>query len=103
MSLVQLIKDYYVARGLTFPNFDNAIKFVITEIAEVLELDLDRSGTWVRNNPENKPKYNKEDMAEELGDAIFMLIVAGIADGVDPLEALTNKINRKMSKTNSKV
>ena len=101
-ELTDIIVDYYELRGLKFPNFDNAMKFVVTELAEVLELDLDRIGGWTRNHPESKPKYNKEDMAEELGDAIMMLIVAGIADGVDPIDALVKKIKRKLSTTTPK-
>jgi NTP pyrophosphatase (non-canonical NTP hydrolase) len=97
-DLVNLIKEYYDYRDLKWPNFDSAMKFVQTEIAEVYELDLAREGGWVRNNPQNKPTYNKEDMAKELGDCIMMLVVAGIAEGVDPIEALTNKINKKMGK-----
>jgi len=95
-ELVNVIKDYYEKRNLTWPNFDNAIKFLVTELAEVEELDLDRSSSWVRNHPETKPKYNKEDMAEELGDVVLMAMVAGIVDGVDPLEALLNKMNNKL-------
>lgn len=94
--LIKKIKEYYAKRNLTWPNFDNAMKFVMTEIAEVYELDLDRSGDWVRNNPENKPKFNKEELAEELGDAIFMLVVAGIAEGVDPIKAIYKKMERKL-------
>jgi NTP pyrophosphatase (non-canonical NTP hydrolase) len=97
-DLVKLIKEYYDYRDLKWPNFDSAMKFVQTEIAEVYELDLAREGGWVRNNPQNKPTYNKEDMAKELGDCIMMLVVAGIAEGVDPVEALVNKINKKMGK-----
>lgn len=98
MDLIAEVLNYYEKRGLAFPNFDNAMKFVMTEIAEVFELDLDRSGTWVRNNPQNKPKFNKEDLSEELGDAIFMLVVAGIAEGVNPIQSLLNKMNRKLEK-----
>jgi len=98
-SVVEKIKEYYEKRKLTKPNFDNAMKFVQTEIAEVYELDLDRSGDWVRNNPQNKPQFNKEDLAEELGDAIMMLIVAGIAEDVDPIQALLDKMERKLGQS----
>ncbi len=98
VSLVELVKYYYEKRGLTYPNFDNSMKFVATEIAEVYELDLARTGGWIRNNPQSKPSYSKESMAEELGDAIMMLIVAGIQEGVDPIDAMTSKIKKKLSK-----
>lgn len=96
--LIPLIKLYYQSRKLKWPNFDSAMKFVMTELAEVYELDLAREDGWVRNHPENKPKYSREDMAEELGDAIMMLIVAGIAEEVDPLQALEDKIKSKLEK-----
>ena len=96
-ELVDRIIDYYNKRGLKFPNFDNAMKFVTTEIAEVYELDLSRIGGWVRNHPENKPDFDKEALSEELGDAIMMLIVAGIAEGVDPIDSLQNKIKHKLN------
>lgn len=97
MTLVEIITDYYNKRGLTWPNFDNAMKFALTEIAEVFELDLARTGGWVRNNPQNKPEFDKDKLATELGDAIMMLMVAGIAEGVDPIDALNKKISKKLS------
>lgn len=97
-NLVDKIQEYYDKRGLKFPNFDNAMKFVATEIAEVYELDLSRIGGWVRNNPDSKPDFDKNALAEELGDAIMMLVVAGMAEGVDPIEALQNKMERKLKK-----
>lgn len=96
MTLVDKIKNYYDRRGLKWPNFSDAMKFVHTELAEVYELDLDRIGGFVRNHPENKPKFNKERLSEELGDAIFMLMVAGIVEGVDPLQSLEEKMERKL-------
>lgn len=98
--VVKVIEDYYMKRGLKFPDFSDAMKFVHTEIAEIYELDLARTGGWVRNHPENKPAFNKQDLAEELGDAIMMLIVAGMAEGVDPVDALYRKIERKLTKLN---
>lgn len=98
-DLYNLIKEYYEYRKLTWPNFDNAMKFVMTEVAEVYEIDLARSGKWVRNNPDSKPEFDKDALAKELGDAIMMLIVAGMVEGVNPLEALENKIKSKMGKT----
>ncbi len=96
-ALVEIIKDYFNTRGLVWPNFDNAMKFAQTELAEVYEIDLARN-TWVRNNPQDKPEFDKEELAKELGDAIMMLIVAGIAEGVDPVDALLEKIGKKVDK-----
>lgn len=98
LDIVDLVKDYYRKRGLTYPSFDNAMKFLQTELAEVYELDLARIGGWVRNNPQNKPEFSKEKLAEELGDAIMMLIVAGLAENVNPIQALESKMQRKLGK-----
>lgn len=95
MALAKLIEMYYKKRGLAVPSFDNAMKFVQTELGEVYELDLDRSGTWVRNNPQDKTKFDKEKLAKELGDCIMMLMVAGMAEDVDPLDALIKKMCEK--------
>lgn len=97
-DLTDLITEYYTERNLKFPNFRDALAFVQTELGEVYELDLARVGGWKRNNPQNKPTFSKEELGRELGDAIMMLIVAGLAEGVDPLLSLENKIKSKMNK-----
>jgi NTP pyrophosphatase (non-canonical NTP hydrolase) len=98
-DLTELIIEYYEKRGLVWPSFDDAIKFVVTELGEVLEVDLSRKD-WVRNNPENKPTFSKEALSTELGDVIFMLMVAGYVEGVNPIQSLKDKINRKLEKLN---
>ena len=98
--MIDIIKDYYEKRQLKWPDFHQAMKFVHTEIGEVYELDLSRDGGWVRNNPENKEPFNKQRLAEELGDCVMMLIVAGIAEGVDVESALKNKLSNKLKKEN---
>lgn len=95
-DLQKFITVYYDKRQLKWPNFDDAMKFVATEIGEVYEVDLSRTEGWVRNNPDGKPAFSKEKLASELGDVIMMVMVAGIAEGVDPLEALINKMLRKL-------
>lgn len=90
---------YYIKeRPLIMPNFDDAMKFVITELAEVYEFDLSRK-TWIRNNPDDKPSFSKEKLSEELGDAIMMLMVAGIAEGVNPLKSLYEKTQLKLKES----
>lgn len=95
-KIILCIKDYYEKRGLKWPTSDDAMKFVQTEIAEVYELMLARTGGYIRNHPENKPDYSGERMAEELGDAIMMLLVTGIQEGVNPIEAMLKKIGGKV-------
>ena len=90
-----LILDYFVKRKLKFPNFDDAMKFAITEIAEAYEIDLAQYG-YIRNNPHEKPFFDKQKLEEELGDVLMMIQVAGIVVGVNPMKGLIRKINRKL-------
>lgn len=95
-TLVALVETYYAHRDLKWPTTIQALMWAQTELAEVYELLLARDGGWVRNNPESKEAFSKERLAEELGDTIMMLFVAGIIEGVDPIAALKNKIESKM-------
>jgi NTP pyrophosphatase (non-canonical NTP hydrolase) len=96
MNLTEQVKHYYEKRELKHPNVWEALGFVATELGEVYEVLMSMVGGWVRNNPEKHPQKTKNDLAEELGDVIFMLIVAGIEEGVDPIEALREKMKRKL-------
>lgn len=95
-GIFNLIKHYYAERGFRIPTTEQAVMWAQTEIGEVCELLLARIGGWKRNNPDSHPKFSKELLAEELGDVIMMLLVAGIAEGVDPLHALRMKMRRKL-------
>lgn len=97
MELVDRVKDYYDKRGLKWPDVWKAIAFSQTEVSEVYELLFSREGGFVRNHPENKPVFTKDKLAEELGDAIFMLLVAGYSEDVDPLDAMQKKMERKLN------
>ena len=95
--LNHLIKSEYEVRGLKWPqSADDATDWALTELAEVKELLLARKGGWVRNNPGDHPGFDRELLAEELGDVIRMCIVAGIVEGVDALAAMVENSRRKM-------
>ena len=70
---------------------EDAILFAQTEISEAVEVLFARK-SYVRNHPEDKPGWSASAFGEELGDAIFMLIVAGIMIGVDPIMAMYTKM-----------
>jgi len=93
--LARAIDAYYRCRGLKWPTTEQALMFAQTELGEVYELLLARESGWVRNNPDDKPEYSDQALAEELGDTVMMLIVAGLAAGVDPIEALLDKMEEK--------
>lgn len=101
MNLSEIIKDYFEKRGLKWsPNSWQSLAFLQTELAEVYELLLDRESGYVRNNPQNKPQFDKDKLEEELGDVIMMTMVTGIIEGVDPLQGLLKKMERKLKALN---
>ena len=91
------VTEYYELRGLHWPTVEEALQFVHTELGEAYEILLARNPNWVRNNPDDKPGFSAEALGEELGDTIMMLVVAGLAAGVDPVSALLDKIDRKLA------
>lgn len=90
--MLSAIEAYFERKGLKWPDSWRALGWANTELAEVYELILAKDGGWVRNNPEDHDGWSPERFAEELGDTIMMLLVAGYAEGVDALLALENKI-----------
>lgn len=96
-DLMMEIVEYCLKRKYVFPNAWQAMGWVNTEIGEVYELLLAREADWVRNNPDSKAPYSRIQMAEELGDIIFMVMLAGYAQGVNPMDAMIAKMARKLS------
>ena len=96
MLLNDIVEDYYEARGLVWPDSRAALLWALTELAEAAELELARDD-WVRNNPGDKEEWSSERFAEELGDVIFMCIVAAIVEGEDALKAMIDKLSRKLT------
>lgn len=94
---MQLIVEYARKRQYVMPNAMQAMAWVNTEIGEVYELLLQKEATWVRNNPDSKTPYSPQQVAEELGDVIFMIMLAGYAEGVNPLDAMKAKMERKLN------
>ena len=97
-QLAEKIIEYYEKRELVKPTLQEALNWVHTELGEVYEVVMSWDDKWVRNNPQNHPVKTEEDLAEELGDVIFMLMAAGISAGVDPINALENKMKSKLDK-----
>lgn len=100
-DLANKIEYYFNKRDLKWPNTEKALMFSETEMSEVYELLLAEEGDWVRNNPEDKPEYNNEEFAKELGDVIMMVMVAGMVRGLDPIDALIQKMENKLAKLES--
>lgn len=101
MDLLDTIVDYYDKRQLTYPDVWEALAWANTELGEVYELLLSRNKRWVRNNPEGKEEFTKERFSEELSDVLMMILVAGYVEGVNPIQSLKDKINKKLEKLNT--
>ena len=100
-DLANKIEHYFNKRGLKWPTTEKALMFSETEMAEVYEHLLAEEGGWTRNNPENKPEYDNQEFAKELGDVIMMVMVAGMVRGLDPIDALVQKMENKLAKLES--
>ena len=96
-TIVQLIEDTWEKKGRLWPSLWEGMGWVNTELGEAYELLLAREKTgWVRNNPDDHGEWNPDRFAEELGDAIMMLMVAGMVIGLNPLEALRAKLEMEL-------
>lgn len=94
-EVMEMVCEYYRIRNYKWPTMDEALYWFHSEIGEVYELLLAKSGGWVRNNPNDHPPYSDEHFEEELGDGILMLLVTGRVSGVNPLRAMFSKMVRK--------
>jgi hypothetical protein len=85
------VVNHFNAKGRMWPNVKDALGFALTELAEAWELDLART-PYIRNHPGDKEPFTKERFAEELGDVIYMCIIAGWVENVDVVDAMYEKM-----------
>lgn len=91
-DLYRLVNTYYWKRRLKWPSELESLAWVVTEMAEAIEILMARTEGWVRNNPEDKPDWDLKEFCTELGDAMFMLQVMGMAAGGDPMGCILVKL-----------
>ncbi len=89
------VRSHFIIRKKVWPTVEDALLFIVTELAEATELLLAQR-VYNRNNPENKEPYRPLRFAEELGDVIYMAIVTGLVVGVDPVQSMLDKMNRQL-------
>ena len=89
-SLVDLVQQYYAFRGLTQPDPNQAFLFLVSEIGELADALVADQAQWVRNNPDRE-----RHIPSEIGDVLMMLTVFAATQGVDPVEALKDKMRKK--------
>ena len=88
--LVEVVQKYYQFRGLTEPDTNQALLFLVSEIGELSDAFVSNQAQWVRNNPEKD-----RSVQDEIGDVLMMLTVFAASMGVDPIEALMEKMRKK--------
>lgn len=93
--ILSQIKAYYAIRCLKWPSTAEAILWAISELGEACDVLLMQRGGWTRNNPDGK-RDTDDALAEELSDAIMMLLVAGISRGYDLLAVVDERMKRKL-------
>lgn len=91
--------ETFNALGRVWPTTQDALLFIHTEVSEAAELDLARR-PYLRNHV--KEPYTPERYAEELGDAIYMAIIAGRVEGVDAVQAMRDKMARHLARLEQK-
>jgi hypothetical protein len=97
-QLSRTVNAYFIERQLVWPSVYEAMGWAVAEVGEAYEaLLMASSKEWKRNDPEKEKKtVTNVDFGEELGDAIMMFIVAGLTMGVDPIEQMLFKMERKV-------
>jgi NTP pyrophosphatase (non-canonical NTP hydrolase) len=89
-NLIQLVQQYYDFRGLSQPDANQAFLFLTSEIGELADALVAGQGEWVRNNP-----GRERVIPAEIGDVLMMLTVFAATQGIDPVEALKEKMRSK--------
>jgi len=97
LVVANAIHDHFEGRGRLWPTIEDGLLWIVTEIGECFEL-LSSKKAYIRNNPQDKEPYSKERFAEELGDIIYMAMITGMVEEVNPLYALLEKMEKQIDK-----
>ena len=89
-TLLKIVKQYYEFRGLTQPDNNQAFLFLTSEVGELADAVVASQADWVRNNPDKN-----RSVSDEIGDVLMMLTVFANTMGIDPVEAMIEKMKRK--------
>ena len=89
-QLPEVVRAYFEHRGLTAPDTGQALLFLVSEVGELADAFVEEQAQWVRNNPERN-----RNISDEIGDVLMMLTVFADAQGIDPVDAMLAKFERK--------
>lgn len=95
--LLAAIEAYWDAMCRVWPkDVYESMAWMDTEKGEMWEAILSMNKAWVRHNPQDHPEKNLDDVAEEMGDMIIMILCAGRTIGKDPVTIVLDKLLRKL-------
>ena len=89
-NIPEIVKQYYEFRGLARPDAHQAFLFLTSEIGELADAFVADQGDWIRNNPDKD-----RSVSDEIGDVLMMLTVFSEALGIDPVQAMLEKMEKK--------
>ena len=89
-NLLEIVERYYEFRGLTQPDKNQAFLFLTSEVGELADALVADQADWVRNNPDKH-----RSVSDEIGDVLMMLTVFSTTMGIDPVQAMLEKMKRK--------
>jgi NTP pyrophosphatase (non-canonical NTP hydrolase) len=89
VGLRQIVETYYRQRDLTQPDATQALLFLVSEVGELADAHVESQAEWVRNNDRERG------VEDEIGDVLMMLTVFAATQGVDPVDAMLAKFQRK--------
>jgi len=89
-SIIEIVEKYYVFRGLTQPDANQAFLFLVSEVGELSDALVADQANWVRNNPDRERQ-----IPAEVGDILMMLTVFAATQGIDPIQAMLEKMKSK--------
>lgn len=88
-ELMEYITDYYEAKGLRWPDAKESAMRLTTEVGKLIDALLRKEQGWMHNQKSSDP-------AEELADVLMMTMVCARSLGVDVVEVLLAKMERKV-------
>lgn len=90
-NLASLVRSYYAFRGYKDPDLKEAFNWLVSEVGEAAgAINQSQGEGWVRNND-----HTQDSVADELGDVLMMLIKTAEKAGVDLLDAMVGKWEKK--------
>lgn len=88
-NLSDMVREYFKHRNYVVPDATQALHFLVSEVGELSDAHVHQQAEWVRNNP-----GRRREVGEEIGDVLMMLTAYAIAQGIDPVEALAEKMKK---------